>query len=678
VILHRRILSWPQLLQGDVQVSRNRPPIFSPSLFSFLLGFGLASAHAADLEPISGSGAPSSTAHPLEQADLEAWLDGFMPYAIERGDVAGAVVAVVKNGEVMLAKGYGFSDVEAHKPVDAERTMFRPGSVSKLFTWTAVMQLVEQGKLNLDHDVNEYLDFKIPPREDGPLTLRNIMTHTSGFEEQIKSLIVDDPKRLVPLKVYAERSTPVRIFKSGSTPAYSNYATALAGYIVERVSGMPFDDYIETYLFKPLQMVHATFRQPLPATLEADMSKGYALGSQPPKPYEIVIAAPAGSLAASGVDMAHFMIAHLEGGEYHGARILAPETLKMMHETPTNMIPPLNRMMLGFYEQNYNGHRIISHGGDTQFMHSYLHLLLDDHVGLFVSVNSQGRDGAAGAIRGALFDDFLARYFPGVPDVRSVDAKAAAEHAKLMAGYYESSRRAETSFMSIGGFAEPLKVSSGKDGLLLVSSFKNRGGAPRYYREVEPFVWRDVDSGWRLAAKVVDGHVQRFSIDEVSPFTVFEPSPWWRSAAWLVPAVAGAFTALLATTLLWPVAAIVRRRNHLKLDLAGRDERGRVLSRVAAVAITLVTIAWLVLFVVVSGKTAMLGPSLDPWLFILHALSLLAYVGGALVLLWAAAIAWAGTRRWPGKVWTSVLAVSAVVLLWTAWVYHLTSFTSRY
>ena len=601
-----------------------------------------------------------------------------MPYAIERGDVAGAVVAVVKNGEVIFAKGYGLADVEKHKPVDAERTMFRPGSVSKLFTWTAVMQLVEQGKVNLDHDVNEYLDFKIPARSDGPITLRNIMTHTPGFEEQIKSLIVDDPKQLVSLKVYAERSTPVRIFKSGSTPAYSNYATALAGYIVERVSGQPFDDYIETHLFKPLEMSHATFRQPLPAAFEADMSKGYALGSQPPKPYEIVIAAPAGSLAASGVDMAHFMIAHLEGGEYHGARILGAETLKMMHETPTDMIPPLNRMMLGFYEQNYNGHRIISHGGDTVYMHSYLHLLLDDHVGLFVSANSQGREGAAGAIRGALFDDFLARYFPGAPDVRSVDAKTAAEHAKLIAGSYESSRRAETSFMSISGFASPFKVSVDKDGLLTTSSFKGRSGAARHYREVEPFVWRDVDSGWRLAAKVVDGHVQRFSIDEISPFMVFEPSPWWRSATWLIPGVCIAFAALLVTTLLWPVAAIVRRRNHLKLDLVGRDERGRVLSRVASVAVTVVSLAWLALFMAVGSRTAMLGPSLDPWLFLLHLASILGYLGGAIVLVWAAAIVWSGRRRWPGKVWTLVLAVSAVVMLWMAWVYHLMSFTSRY
>jgi CubicO group peptidase (beta-lactamase class C family) len=601
-----------------------------------------------------------------------------MPYALERGDVAGAVVAVVKNGELIFAKGYGLADVEKHKPVDAERTMFRPGSISKLFTWTAVMQLVEQGKLDLDHDVNEYLDFKIPPRADGPITLRNIMTHTAGFEEQIKALIVSDPKQLVTLQVYAQEKTPVRIFKAGSTPAYSNYATALAGYIVERISGQPFDDYLDAHLFKPLEMSHATFRQPLPAAFEADMSKGYALASQPAKPYEIVVAAPAGSLAASGVDMAHFMIAHLEGGQYHGARILGAETLKTMHETPTEMIPPLNRMMLGFYEQNYNGHRIISHGGDTVYMHSYLHLFLDDHVGLFVSVNSQGREGAAGAIRGALFDDFLERYFPGTPDARSVDAKTAAEHGKLMTGYYESSRRAETSFMSISNFATPFKVSVGKDGLLTASAFKGRNGAARHFREVEPFVWRDVDSGWRLAAKVVDGHVQRFSIDEVSPFTVYEPARWWRSPGWLLPAVQFSFGALLVTALLWPVAAVVRRRNNLKLDLIGRDERGRVISRIAAVAVSLVSLGWLWLFTALSSRRAMLGPSLDPWLFLLHLASVVCYVGGAIALIWAATIAWSGGRRWPGKLWTSVLAVSAVVMLWMAWVYHLTSFTSRY
>ena len=156
------------------------------------------------------------------------------------------------------------------------QTLFRPGSVSKLFTWTAVMQLVERGKLDLDADVNTYLDFKIPPGPAGePLTLRNVMTHTPGFEEAVKELITENPERLIPLGDAVKRWTPNRIFKAGTMPAYSNYATALAGYIVERVSGLSFDDYLDQNIFEPLGMAHSTFRQPLPKALEAGMSKGY-------------------------------------------------------------------------------------------------------------------------------------------------------------------------------------------------------------------------------------------------------------------------------------------------------------------------------------------------------------------------------------------------------------------
>ena len=123
----------------------------------------------------------------LNRADLEAWLDGFIPFAIAKGNIAGGIIVVVKDGQVLLQKGYGYADIEKKQPVDPEATLFRPGSVSKLFTWTAVMQQVERGKLDLDADVNQYLDFKIPPGPDGePLRLRDIMTHTPGFEEAIK------------------------------------------------------------------------------------------------------------------------------------------------------------------------------------------------------------------------------------------------------------------------------------------------------------------------------------------------------------------------------------------------------------------------------------------------------------------------------------------------------------
>ena len=639
----------------------------------------LAGAAEPALQPSAASAATAAPAgHTLARADVESWLDGFMPYALERGDVAGAVVTVVKDGEILLAEGYGVSNVATHAPVDPERTLFRPGSTSKLFTWTAVMQLVEQGKLNLDHDVNEYLDFKLPDRGDGPITLRHIMTHTAGFEEQIKELIVEDPNRLVPLKTYVERATPVRIFKAGTTPAYSNYATALAGYLVERVSGQSFDDYLDAHIFGPLGMEHATFRQPLPPSLAPDMSQGYALASQPAKPFEIVVPAPAGSLSASGADMAHFMIAHLEGGAYHGGRILTPATLKLMHETPLTMIPPLNRMMLGFYEQNYNGHRVISHGGDTEYFHSYLHLFLDDHVGLFVSVNSLGREGAAGAIREALFEQFAKRYFPAPAESGTVDAAVAAAHAKELVGYYDNSRRPDQSFMSLVALLSTVHVTAEKDGTVGVSILKGLNGAPRHYREAQPYVWVDPNNGWRLAAKLVDGHVARFSVDELSPFMVFEPTPWWRSPVWLQPAAAASIVACTLTALLWPVAALVRRRYRVTVGLTGREARARIVSRIAAAAIAGVSIGWISLIVAGMTYLTVLGPRLDPVLTLMHLLSIVAYVAGAAAMLWAAYVTFTARRPWTARAWTSVLAVSALVLLWTAWLHHLMAFGTRY
>ena len=189
----------------------------------------LTSAHAEQQAPVPVE--PAAAPGPqLTRADVEAWLDGFMPYALQRGDVAGAVVVVVKDGQILAEKGYGYADVAKHVPVDPERTLFRPGSVSKLFTWTAVMQQVERGKLDLDADVNQYLDFKIPPGPEGePIRVRDLMTHTPGFEESVKELIFEKPERIAPNGEVLKRWIPERIYKAGTMPAYSNYGASLGG-----------------------------------------------------------------------------------------------------------------------------------------------------------------------------------------------------------------------------------------------------------------------------------------------------------------------------------------------------------------------------------------------------------------------------------------------------------------
>ncbi len=293
---------------------------------------------------------------PLTRSDVEAFSDSFIPVELAQGDIAGAVVVVVKDGQVLFEKGYGVSDTKTRAPVDPDRTLFRPGSVSKLFTWTAVMQLVGEGKIDLDKDVNAYLDFKIPPAFRKPVTMRNLMTHTPGFEEALRPLLLGNPASVEPLDQVLKESLPERIFPPGQVPAYSNYGATLAGYIVQRVSGEPFDDYIQRHIFAPLGMTHATFVQPLPRALAADMSKGYRTASGQAVPFEMISMTPAGGLSVSGSDIARFMIAHLNNGEYHGARILPADVAIRMHGVAFRPFSALSPMAYGFYHDDINGH----------------------------------------------------------------------------------------------------------------------------------------------------------------------------------------------------------------------------------------------------------------------------------------------------------------------------------
>ena len=334
---------WPLAAQGPAP-----SPLFSPAPVS--------SAPSAP-EP--------SGVHDLTKADLEAFLDALLPAQLQSRDIAGAVVAVVKDGQVLLAKGYGYADFAAKKPVVADQTLFRPGSISKVFTATAVMQLVEQGKLDLDRDVNDYLDFAIPKTFAEPVTLRRLLTHTAGFEDALKNLFVPSAKEMRPLRDYLIAAMPERIFRPGTVPSYSNYGLALAGYIVERSSGEPFEKYIAAHILEPLRMEHSTFAQPLPPSLEATMSQGYLAAAQGAKNFEFIPAAPAGALSTTGADMTRFMLAFLADGTLDGATILKPETVRAMEARQFELHPALRALGFILMEYSSNGQRIVGHAGDT-------------------------------------------------------------------------------------------------------------------------------------------------------------------------------------------------------------------------------------------------------------------------------------------------------------------------
>jgi CubicO group peptidase (beta-lactamase class C family) len=393
----------------------------------------------APVAPVVTSDLQGASTHELTNQDLSTFLDGFVPLALARGDVAGGVISVVKDGKVLFAKGYGYADLKTRAPVTVDHTSFRIGSTSKLFTWTAVMQLVEQGKLNLDADVNQYLDFKIPPYQGKPITLRDTMTHTPGFEETAKNLITTDDKP-VNLESYLKAHLPARIFAPGEVVAYSNYGCGLAGYIVQRVSGQDFDDYVEQHIFTPLDMQNSTFRQPLPAALAPLMAQSYKTASDgKPQAFEIISPAPAGAVTATALDMTHFMIAQLQDGLYGNTRILQQATAVEMHKQQHTEAPGLNGYALGFYHEDSHGQRVIGHAGDLNYFHTDLHLLLDANVGIFMSFNSAGNAGGAHVIRTALFDAFLDRYFPFQAAQPPTVSTAKADAARV-AGWYLASR----------------------------------------------------------------------------------------------------------------------------------------------------------------------------------------------------------------------------------------------
>ncbi|WP_174297796.1 serine hydrolase domain-containing protein [Sphingomonas bacterium] len=637
-------------------------------LLALLLGAAGASAQA---KPPAGT--------PLTATDVEAWMDGFMPFALRRADIPGAVVVVVKDGHVLFEKGYGLADVATGKPVDPRATLFRVGSISKLFTWTTVMQLVEQHRIDLDADVNRYLDFRVPPRAGRPVTMRELMTHTAGFEEATRGIATQDPSDTTSLGAALARRVPARVFDPGTTPAYSNYGAALAGYIVERVSHERFADYVAHHVLSPLGMARSTFVQPLPPALAPGMAAGYVEGSGPPQPFEQVVWSPAGGLSITGDDMARFMIAHLDDGRLGGATILRPETARTMHAPALAVMPPLDQMALGFIGLDVNGRRVIGHDGATVAFHATMALYLDEHVGLFVAVNAMGRDGANRPLLKGVFQGFSDRYFPGPPPTLvRVDRPTALAHGRLFENAYATTRRPFSTFLAGAFLLGQFGVRVQDDGTIVVDGLDSLSGAPKRFRETARFLWSEVGGSDRLAVRLEGGRIMAFAHDE-DPTELYQAIAPARSARLLLPLSGAALLVILVTVLVWPIAALVRRRYGVRLTLTHRQVAARRLTRTFGVVALAAAAGW-------AWVLSLLAPPngiflLDHHMVGIHLVQLLSIVGlpgGVLVALFAFAIALRSPSPWWSRGWTGLVVFAFAALTWAAWVGQLLSFGTDY
>ncbi|MFL6585252.1 MAG: serine hydrolase domain-containing protein, partial [Luteimonas sp.] len=601
----------------------------------------------------------------LTAPDLEAWLDGFMPYALEQTDVAGSVVVVVKDGKVLLKKGYGFSDLAKRTPVDADNTLFRPGSISKLFTWTSVMQLVEQGKLDLDTDINTYLDFEVPT-EGQPITLRQAMTHTSGLEERLRYLIVLGPDHPATGANYLKDWVPGQIFEPGTKPAYSNYATGIAAYIVERVSGQTFEDYAQDHILGPLGMQHASFHQKLPAALLPHAASGYRLASGKSWAAEKNTAPGIGGLYASGSSMARFMMATLNQGELDGQRILRADTTAQMLTPQPSILPHLPRMALGWMTSDTAGYDTRSHGGTTLFFYSWLYLIPERNIGLFVSTNSAGRDGAGAALRAQVWERFVEEFLPKRPIAAAgpgVDADTARAHAAALAGAsWQSTRRSDSTYLRLLTLLSPVRVHPQDDGTITVDGQKGLNGQLLRWREVSPWLWQQENGRGLLEVKVENDRPVYFSAGPFASVFGYEPIPAWRSPAWLRPALIVSLLVLLLSAVMRVSGVFVRRSYGVAAPVEGRGLR--VLQTLSVAVLLVGMLAWVLYAKAMGEPGAISGYSNGP----LIAMQALSWLGALAVV----ALVWVAIRKpasWPRvrRIGAWIVALAGLVVLFVAW-----------
>ena len=625
---------------------------------------------------------PPATAHDLSATDVEAWLNGLMNYGLKNGDIAGAVIAVVKDGKVLFQAGYGYADVEKKTPMDAEQVLTRIGSTSKLFTWTAVMQLVEQGKLDLNRNVDDYLDFKVSPAGGKPITLLDLMNHKGGFEEGLKDLLTFDPQGMQSTETYLKQHPRPLMFPPGTVPAYSNYGTALAGYIVQRISGEPYERYIENHIFQPLGMQHSTFVQPLPDSLKGMMSHGYRSASEPPQPYELVVTAPAGSVASTAADMARFMLAHLQQGHLDSHDILSTQTARLMHSPSQPSLPGFASMAHGFFHETHNGRLLIGHGGDTIVFHTELDLLPEEGVGIFYSFNSRGRDQAVYGLRKAVLDQFMDRYFP-TPTTASALAPAQAEPATLasaavdarkIAGRYESSRRVEHGLLSVFYLLQQTVIGATADGTVLAPRTFEPGEAR--FHEIAPDVWQEIGGTHELALRTLNG--VKTVLDSEDPTSVLQEVPGRKAAPLNMTVLVGSFAILTLAVFLWPVLYFARRHYRAAPVPSAEARRPRTVLRIAAAFDLLWLIGWTVILLpVVSVQLDFYSSAHDSLIRTMQ-------LGGLIAVAFAAAGIWSVWRvstlgaTWPSRIGNGLIAAALLGLVWIGCIGGLIGFNLNY
>lgn len=441
--------------------------------------------------------AETETGIPVDPQTLPDFVDDFFAKKMSEHHVPGAAVIIVKDGSVLFSKGYGYANIENDIPVDPQKTIFRVASVSKIFTIAGVLKLEEQGLLDLNRDINEYLeDFKVENNYVEPLKIKYLLTHTDGFETRDLGTFVQDPDDLISLKEVLKKDLNSPVQPPGSMITYGGYGTALAGYLISQVKNEPFEEYIDDNIFKPLHMDNSTFHQVLSDSMKENIATIYNYEEDTnqfvPTQFLYVSTAPTGALSTTPEDMGIFMIALLNKGQYGWSRILQEDTIEKMLSRQYTPHPSLPGVTYGFMESLYNGQKGLVRDGSGVGIRSQIFLLPEHNLGYFYVQNVRG-DEMIEEFNDAFMNEF-------VPDKENKwNKQIYSGDPGRYEGIYRPSHTAKHTLVKVEALAMgDLKVTAGENGELTVTVMGEGevyGGFPKVSQwvEIEPLLFRRVD-----------------------------------------------------------------------------------------------------------------------------------------------------------------------------------------
>jgi CubicO group peptidase (beta-lactamase class C family) len=380
----------------------------------------------------SNNAAPETSQGPADAAEFGSFIDSLISTQLKKENIPGAAFVFVKDGKIFFMKGYGLSNIEKNTVVDPLKTIFRIGSVSKVFTADAILQLADKKKIDLNRDVNTYLTgLKVPSTFPGPITANHILTHTTGLDEIRPGTQGPDAASVQPLNVFLSNKM-IRLWPPGEIVMYSTYGITLGGLLVESVTGEKFEAYLAGNIWKPLQMHRTNIT--VPGELKPDVAIGYenSNGVNTAQDWEWYHTTPASSVNSTAEDMAHWMIAHLNQGQYASNRVISAKMMNEMLRHHQGMNPGMYGIAYGFFEEYYNGLRFLYHGGNMAGFNSQVVLIPTMNAGFFFVSQHEGS-----SIRDNIQWAILEKYYqnPGIRKGPVVNGSAV-QRANLFAGRY--------------------------------------------------------------------------------------------------------------------------------------------------------------------------------------------------------------------------------------------------